>query len=105
MNTILPIGSVVKVKQTEMPLMIFGMLQQNGFQPERFVDYVGVPYPVGNLGMQTQIGFQAEDITEVLFEGYNTKESDYWKEVLRLKKQGDEQKKKEEEQPTEGTNE
>ncbi len=101
MNTILPIGSVVKVKQTEMPLMIFGMLQQNGFQPDRFVDYVGVPYPVGNLGMQTQIGFQTEDITEVLFEGYRTKESEYWEGVLRLKKQGDAQKQKEQEQPPE----
>ena len=100
MNTILPIGSVVKVKQTEMPLMIFGLLQQNGFQPDRFVDYVGVPYPVGNLGMQTQIGFQTEDITEVLFEGYRTKESEYWDGVLRLKKQDDE-KKQQEEQPSE----
>lgn len=100
MNTILPIGSVVKVKQTEMPLMIFGLLQQNGFQPGRFVDYVGVPYPVGNLGMQTQVGFQTEDITEVLFEGYRTKESEYWDGVLRLKKQGDE-KKQQEEQPSE----
>lgn len=96
MNTILPIGSVVKVKQTEMPLMIFGLLQQNGFQPDRFVDYVGVPYPVGNLDMQTQIGFQTEDITEVLFEGYRTKESEYWDGVLRLKKQGDEKKQQEE---------
>ena len=85
MNTILPIGSVVTLKNLDFPVMIFGFLQKNGFQPERYVDYIGVPYPVGNVGMEAQLGFQMEDITEVLFEGYRTEEFDFWAEVLRLR--------------------
>lgn len=87
MNTILPIGSVVTLKDVEFPVMIFGFLQQNGLQPGRYVDYIGVPYPVGNLGLHTQLGFQMEDITEVLFEGYRTEDFNFWAEVLRLRQE------------------
>lgn len=89
MNTILPIGSVVKLNDIQFPVMIFGFLQQNGLQPGRYVDYVGVPYPVGNVGLQAQLGFQMEDITEVLFEGYRTDSFNLWEEVIRLKKQAE----------------
>lgn len=86
MNTILPIGSVVTLKDLDFPVMIFGFLQKNGVQPDRYVDYIGVPYPVGNVGMEAQLGFQMDDITDVLFEGYRTEEFKLWEEVLRLRK-------------------
>lgn len=72
MNLILPIGSVVKIRNVDNPVMIFGYLQQSAARPEGLVDYVGVPYPLGNVNVSLQLGFQMTDITEVLFEGYRT---------------------------------
>ena len=69
MNVILPIGSVVKLRNTAEPVMIFGYLQKTAAKPELVVDYVAVPYPVGNVNIFTQYGFQMTDITEVVFEG------------------------------------
>ena len=74
MNTILPIGSVVRIKDVKEPVMIFGYLQETQLYPDKMVDYVGVPYPIGNINITAQLGFQMTDIEEVLFEGYYTKE-------------------------------
>jgi len=74
MNTILPIGSVVRIKDVKEPIMIFGCLQETKLYPDKVVDYVGVPYPLGNINLTVQLGFQMTDIEEVLFEGYYGKE-------------------------------
>lgn len=78
MKNILPIGSVVRIKDLEKPVMIFGYLQKCGVEHVKIVDYIGVPYPEGNIGPYAQIGFQRFDITEVLFEGYTTEEFLPW---------------------------
>ncbi len=72
MNTILPIGSVVKIRDVDTPVMIFGFLQETSTKPGIVVDYVGVPYPAGNINLVYHLGFQMTDITDVLFEGYRT---------------------------------
>lgn len=84
MNTILPIGSVVLLKNAEKPVMIFGYLQRSKFVEEGVVDYVGVPYPEGNINVAAQIGFQMTDIGEVLFEGYRSEDFKPWDELLTL---------------------
>ena len=86
MNTILPIGSVVKIRGVEKPLMIFGYLQQTAACPGKLVDYVAVPYPGGNVNIAMQLGFQMTDITEVLFEGYTTEEFEPMKVLLAIRK-------------------
>jgi len=86
MNIILPIGSVVMLKNGTKPVMIFGYLQKSDAFPDQIADYVGVPYPEGNLGLATQFGFQMTEIAEVLFEGYKTEEFEPWKELLTLAK-------------------
>ena len=90
MNTILPIGSVVKIKNVEKPVMIFGYLQQSTTQPDEVVDYVAVPYPAGNVHLAMQLGFQMTDITEVLFEGYKTEEFRPMEALLSIRKIGHE---------------
>ena len=65
-KNILPIGSVVKIKDLEKKVMIFGYLQKCGVEHVKTVDYVGVPYPEGNIGPYAQIGFQRYDIDEFL---------------------------------------
>ena len=50
MNTILPIGSVVLLKNATKPIMIFGYMQKSAVVPDQMADYIGVPYPEGNSG-------------------------------------------------------
>ena len=66
-QNLLPIGSVVCLKNGEKPLMIFGILPQNAVQ--RF-DYLGVLYPEGYLSEDMVFMFNHEDIDEVKFIGY-----------------------------------
>ena len=82
MNTILPIGSVVMLKGGKKPVMIFGYLQQSAYYGDDVVDYIGVPYPEGNINIAVQMGFQMTDIAEVLFEGYRTDDFKPWDELL-----------------------
>jgi hypothetical protein len=84
MNTILPIGSVVMLKNATKPLMVFGYLQESALFPGQYADYIGVPYPEGNLNLATQIGFQMTDIDKVLFEGYRTAEFEPYAQLLEL---------------------
>ena len=88
MNTILPIGSVVKLKGIETPVMIFGYLQQTSLKPDIVYDYIGVPYPAGNVSINQQAGFQMTDITEVLFEGYKAEEFNSIAVLLALRQAG-----------------
>ena len=85
MNVILPIGSVVKIRNTNQPVMIFGYLQKSTGMPDQIVDYVGVPYPAGNVNLFTQYGFQMTDITEVIFEGYRNEQFEKIEILLKLR--------------------
>lgn len=85
MNLILPIGSVVKIRDITNPVMIFGYLQETSTRPGLIVDYVGVPYPAGHLNIAMHMGFQMTDITEVLFEGYRTEAFKPMEALLKLR--------------------
>ena len=85
MNVILPIGSVVKIRDTKEPIMIFGYLQKSSAQPDKVVDYVAVPYPAGNVNIFAQYGFQMTDITQVLFEGYRDEKFAAIESLLKLR--------------------
>lgn len=84
MNTILPIGSVVMLKKGTKPVMIFGYLQKSTLHPGELVDYIGVPYPEGNIHIKAQFGFQMTDIREVLFEGYRDESFEPWEALLKI---------------------
>lgn len=85
MNVILPIGSVVKLRNSEQLVMIFGYLQKSTVMPDKVVDYVAVPYPAGNVNIFAQYGFQMTDITEVLFEGYRNEQFEKIEALLKLR--------------------
>ena len=72
---LLPIGSVIWLKDAEHALMIFGIKQSN-LETEEEYDYIGVLYPEGNMGTDSQFLFQHKDIEKVLFRGYETEERD-----------------------------
>ena len=66
----LPIGTVVLLKEGNKRLMVFGIIQQDLKNKEVEFDYIGVPYPEGNMGVDHQYLFQHKDVKEVYFRGY-----------------------------------
>ncbi len=76
---LLPIGSVVMLKNAEKPLMIYGIKQLDTDNAEVEYDYIGVLYPEGNIGSDFQYLFNHADIEQVLFKGYV---SDEWTQFL-----------------------
>ncbi len=76
LDKILPIGSVVKLKDAEKSIMIFGIMQTIKAIDGSTVkyDYIGVPYPVGYLSPKLNLGFNHEQIETVIFKGYDENE-------------------------------
>ena len=72
---LLPIGSVVRLKEAKKKLMIFGVKQMDSSEQKEY-DYIGVIYPEGNLGTKYQVVFDHESISEVVFRGYENLERD-----------------------------
>ena len=80
MKNILPIGSVVKLKQeSEVMIMISGYypITEGG----ELYDYFGVIYPCGILSEQSIFMLREEDIENVLFQGF---QDDVGKAVISL---------------------
>ncbi len=71
-NELLPIGTVVLLKDAEKKIMIFGFAQEYTDEEGNIVDYdyVGVPYPEGNLDASLQLMFNADQIEEVYSMGF-----------------------------------
>lgn len=81
---LLPIGSIVKVENIEQRLMIIGVLQKMKTIPEKDFDYAAVPYPEGLHDMRMNIGFNHNNIEEVVFRGYEDKERKAFLAVLEV---------------------
>lgn len=71
---LLPIGSIVRLKDGEKKLMIGGIKQQEADGNGREFDYYGVLYPEGHLGDEFQYLFNHEDIDEIVFRGFEDEE-------------------------------
>lgn len=81
----LPIGSVVLLKDGDKRLMIFGIMQTVEDEEQEIIeeyDYIGVPYPEGNMGDDYQYLFMHEDIEKVYFKGYEDNEREEFVERL-----------------------
>lgn len=66
----LPIGTVVKLRNGQKKLMIYGIAQSDMDNPDVEYDYIGVPYPEGNMGPDYQYLFRHEDVEEIFFRGF-----------------------------------
>lgn len=78
---LLPIGSVVLLKEGKKKAMVFGIKQTDKASGKEY-DYIGVVYPEGNLGEQLQFFFQHENIDQVFFRGYEDEERNSFIEKL-----------------------
>ncbi len=74
-QNLLPIGSVVLLKNGEKKLMIIGIMQSDRGRKKKNYDYLGELYPEGHLGEGVhQYLFNHEDIDEIIFRGYEDDE-------------------------------
>lgn len=67
---LLPIGSIVLLKDAKKRLMISGIRQTGKEQPEKEYDYMGVLYPEGHIGDEYNFLFNQEDIEQIFFRGF-----------------------------------
>lgn len=74
MEELLPIGTVVLLKEKTIKLMITGVKQRNGDDPDRIYDYIGVIFPIGFLGDESQFLFNSDQINDVIYKGYQDEE-------------------------------
>ena len=79
---LLPIGSVVLLKQGIKKLMIIGIKTAKSNEPEKEYDYIGVLYPEGYIGEQGKFLFDHDDINDIIFTGYNNPEREGFLSVL-----------------------
>lgn len=83
MKTLLPIGSVVLLKDSDKKLMITGrwQIQLEGKDKNQW-DYCACLYPEGNLRPESSILFNHEQIEEVCFSGFqDIEELEYNKKI------------------------
>ncbi|KAA0565859.1 DUF4176 domain-containing protein [Bacillus sp. CH30_1T] len=66
--TLLPIGTVVKLKKVEKPVMIYGRHQIQK-KTNNIYDYIAVPYPEGNLTDEFNVFFNRELIEDIMHPG------------------------------------
>lgn len=76
---LLPIGSIVLLKEGVKRLMINGVMQNDANGNGANYDYLGILYPEGHIGEMFQYLFNHEDIDQIVFRGY---EDDERKEFL-----------------------
>jgi hypothetical protein len=81
---LLPIGSVVLLKESTKRVMIAGIIQRSASDPNKIYDYCGVVFPEGYLSSETLLLFNNEQIDQIYALGYQDAEQ------IRFKAQADE---------------
>ncbi len=71
---VLPIGSVVLLKNSTKKLMITGFAQVSADDPNRIYDYVGCVFPEGFIGPDQTYLFDSHQIEKIFFIGYQDQE-------------------------------
>lgn len=72
-SELLPIGSVILLRDAHKRLMIYGIGQTDETNHVEY-DYIGVLYPEGNMGEGSSFLFNHGDIETVFFRGYEDEE-------------------------------
>ena len=83
MKDLLPVGSVVLLRDATKKLMIIGILQVKPGE-DKIYDYLGVLYPEGYIGEENNFLFSHEDINDVIFKGYENSEREAFMDAMKL---------------------
>jgi len=79
----LPLGSVIKLKNSNKSLMIIGYgLCTKNKKGKTYYDYCVCIWPEGTIELDKMILCNQEDIESVIFEGYKNDESNKWIETI-----------------------
>lgn len=81
---LLPLGSVVRMKDGEKKLVVIGVKQADSNAPDVEYDYLGILYPEGHIGAEFQYLFNHEDIEQIYFRGYEDEEGERANFIERL---------------------
>lgn len=79
---LLPIGSVVLLKGASKKLMVTGIKPMLKNEPDKVYDYIGVTYPEGFIGGDSNFLFNEEDINDIIFRGYDNPERTEFIELI-----------------------
>jgi hypothetical protein len=79
---LLPIGSIVILKEGTKKLMIYGRKQMLASSEPQVFDYIGCLYPEGYLNPDFSYVFNHEDIAAVIFTGYQDEEEKKFQEEV-----------------------
>lgn len=71
---LLPIGSVVLLKESTKKLMIIGFAQVSANDPDKVYDYVGCVFPEGFIGPEQTFLFDSHQIERIYAVGYQDEE-------------------------------
>ncbi|AQX56229.1 DUF4176 domain-containing protein [Priestia flexa] len=80
---LLPIGTVVKLKEVRKLVMIYGRFQKQAATGKTF-DYVSVPYPEGNITDDYNLFFNRNMIESVEHEGMKSPQEDEMRQKVEL---------------------
>jgi len=83
-SKLLPIGTVLKLQKVEKPIMIYGRNQRQQ-KTNNIYDYIGVPYPEGNLTEDFNVFFNRGIIDKIIHLGLTSPEE----VLMREKVEGD----------------
>lgn len=72
---LLPIGSVVLLKESTKRIMVIGVCQKGGSDPDKIWDYAGVLFPEGYISSDRLFLFDTEQIGQIYQIGYLDVES------------------------------
>lgn len=100
---VLPIGSVVLLKNSTKKLMIIGFAQVSAGDPDKVYDYVGCVFPEGFIGPDQTFLFDSHQIEKIYAVGYQDEEQMNFK--VRIDNALAEIRKKESEKQNDGANE
>ena len=73
-NGLLPIGTVVLLKNSSKKLMIMGFCQVSANNPDVIWDYTGCVFPEGFMGPDKMFMFNNDQIEQVFAVGYQDQE-------------------------------
>lgn len=73
-QNILPIGSVVQLKDIDMRVLVSGYCSVTEDKPDYTWDYAGFVFPLGYVGVDSVISFDEDQIERVITYGFQDEE-------------------------------
>ena len=80
---VLPIGTVVLLKNADKRLMILGYQRSSASDPNRIYDYCGCTYPEGFISPEKTAIFDHDDIERIFYVGFQNSEHSKLAEQIR----------------------